>query len=68
MTRDNKYLILIALVLLAFLSIPPASGDTNVTFSQGLTFTTPYGLRLDFGLENYMPPAWAFLCYNLLRL
>ena len=39
-----------------------------VSFYSSLTFTMPYGLRLDFGLENIMPPAWAFLLYNGMAL
>jgi hypothetical protein len=67
MTQGPRNRILIALVLLLAL-IPGVLADTNVTFYQGLTFTNPYGLRLDFGLENIMPPAWAFLFYNGIAL
>lgn len=48
--------------------IPGVLADTNITFSQSLTFTTKYGLRVPFGLENIMPPAWAFLIYNGISL
>lgn len=60
---------IILLTILALLSlIPSVLANTNVTFSQGLTFTTKYGLRVAFGLENIMPPAWAFLIYNGIAL
>jgi hypothetical protein len=52
------------LIIFSIIGIVPALADTNVTFSNGLTFTTAYGMHLSFGLENVMPPAWAFLLYN----
>jgi hypothetical protein len=67
MKRGSVYRAIIALILLSAL-IPCVLADTNVTFSQGLTFTTPFGFRLSFGLENILPPAWAFLFYNGMAL
>jgi len=67
MTQGVRNRIIIALALFAAL-IPGALADTNVTFSNGLTFTTLYGLRVSFGLENIMPPNWAFLFYNGIAL
>lgn len=65
--RISRALLLI--ILLSILVIAPAlASDTNVSFSNGLTFTTPYGFRLSFGLENIMPPSWAFLFYNGISL
>jgi hypothetical protein len=59
---------ILLLILLSITLTIPALADTNVTFSNGATFTTPYGMRLSFGLENIMPPAWAFLFYNGIAL
>lgn len=57
------------LIILSILVVAPAlAAGTNVSFSNGLTFTTPYGLRVSFGLENILPPAWAFLLYNGMAL
>ena len=60
------------LLLLALLSVaticPALATDTNVSFSNGLTFTAAYGLRVSFGLEKIMPVNWAFLIYNGMAL
>jgi hypothetical protein len=50
--------------LFSLLALAPAAVAQNVTFSNGLTFTMPYGLRVPLGLESALPPAWAFLIYN----
>lgn len=42
--------------------------DGVITFSNSLTFTNPYGLRVPLGWENYLPPTWTFLIYNALSL
>lgn len=60
--------ILLLILSLTFLIVPALAADTNVSFSNGLTFTTPFGLRLPLGFESAMPPAWAFLCYNGMSL
>jgi hypothetical protein len=67
MRVNIKSRVTIAAILLLSL-IPSVLANTNVTFSQGLTFTTKYGLRVPFGIENIMPPAWAFLIYNGISL
>lgn len=58
MSKRRSFLLLVAL---SFILIVPTLA---VSISNGLTFTTPWGLRLSFGYENYVPPAWAFLFYN----
>ena len=67
MIGNLRHRIIIITILLISL-ISTVAANTNVTFSQGLTFTTKYGLRVPFGLENIMPPAWAFLIYNGISL
>ncbi|MFA4928261.1 MAG: hypothetical protein WC558_07075 [Patulibacter sp.] len=60
--------ILLIILLFVLVIAPALAGDTNVSFSNGLTFTTPYGFRFPLGLENIMPPSWAFLFYNSISL
>lgn len=65
MTRGIRNWIIMLFLLVTLI---PGVLAENVTFYQGLTFTNPYGLRVDFGLTNIMPPAWAFLFYNGIAL
>ena len=68
MAHNLKYRIPFFLISISVLVQTVLAADTNVTFYQALTFTTKYGLRVPLGLENYLPPGWAFLLYNALSM
>ncbi len=61
-----SWIIAVALSLLAL--VPSVSANTNVSFSQGFTFTNAYGLRVPLGFESVLPPNWAFFLYNAIFL